>query len=70
MHHPLKSYCLNRVVIISFPFKVVIYCDKLRNSIFMYIILPIMGDTLLVGCKSNTTVETLIKLGTEFSSGF
>lgn len=46
------------------------YCDELSNSIFMYTILPIMDDTLLVGCKSSTTVETLIKLGIEFSSGF
>lgn len=58
------------IVLISFPFKVLMYCDELSNSIFMYTILPIMDDTLLVGCKSSTTVETLIKLGIEFSSGF
>lgn len=68
--HTLMSYCLNMIVLISFPFKVLNYCDELSNSIFMYIILPIMDDTLLVGCKSNTPVETLIKFGTEFSSGF
>jgi len=32
--------------------------------------LPIMDDTLHVGCNVDTAVETLIKLGTEFTSGF
>lgn len=44
--HTLMSYCLNMIVLIRFPFKVLIYCDELGNSIFMYIILPIMDDNL------------------------
>lgn len=68
--HTLMSYCLNMIVLIRFPFKVLIYCDELGNSVFMYIILPIMDDNLTCELQSNTAVETLIKLGIEFSSGF
>lgn len=45
------SYGLNMIVLISFPFKVFIYRDELGNSISMYIILPIMDDSLLVGLQ-------------------
>lgn len=48
--HTLTSYYLNVLVHISFPFKVLIYRDELGHSILVYIILPIMDNTFLVGC--------------------
>lgn len=64
------SYCLNMMVLISFPFKVWIYYSELGNSIFMCTLSPIMGNTLRVCCKSLTRVEAVFKWGIEFSGGF
>lgn len=64
------SYCLNMIVLTSFPFKVWIYYSELGNSIFMCTISPIMGNALPVCCKSLTPVEASFKWGVEFSAGF